>query len=162
MKTHLLIGLGLTLALASACYDPVHQDDVAALGDEDPNVAPGAFHRPGQPCLTCHSGSGPGDAIFSIAGTAYQVRGGTLPLDSAMITITDAKGDSRGVLSNGAGNFFIRQSDWNPTYPVHVQLDSEDITRKMTTTIGRNGGCGTCHRAAGDRTFMPGVFLRDK
>ena len=160
MKTHLL--LALALLLVTACYDPVHEDGVAALGDEDPSVAPGAFHRPGQPCLTCHSGNGPGGAVFSSAGAAYQVRGGPLPLDSATITITDAKGDSRGVLSNGAGNFFIRESDWKPTFPVRVQLDSDGITRKMTTTIGRDGGCGVCHRNPGDRTFMPGVFLRDK
>ena len=160
MKAQFL--LGFAVALVAACYDPVHQDDVAALGDESPSVPPGPFHRPGQPCLTCHSGDGPGDSVFAIAGTVYQVRGGTLPLDSATITITDAKGDSRGILSNGAGNFFVRESDWKPTFPVRAMIESNGIQRKMTTTIGRNGACATCHRDAGDRTFMPGVFLRDK
>ena len=126
MKTHLLIGLGLTLALASACYDPVHQDDVAALGDEDPNVAPGAFHRPGQPCLTCHSGSGPGDAIFSIAGTAYQVRGGTLPLDSAMITITDAQGNA--IAWSSAGTMGFKGS--RKSTPYAAQMAAEDAGKK--------------------------------
>ena len=30
------------------------------------------LHRPGQPCLTCHGGKGPGHVEFSIAGTLYK------------------------------------------------------------------------------------------
>jgi hypothetical protein len=54
---------------AVGCDDPVHDDAVTALGGEDPNVPIGALHRPGQPCLVCHGGSGPAALAFSVGGT---------------------------------------------------------------------------------------------
>ncbi len=49
-----------TLAVGGACGgDPVHDEEVAALGPEPGGGAPGPEHRPGQPCLVCHGGSGP-------------------------------------------------------------------------------------------------------
>lgn len=152
----------LALASGVACYDPVHEDGVANLGGEQPGTAPGPFHRAGQPCLVCHSYDGPSDTKLAIAGTVYATRGSSAPLDSATITVTDALGVSRGLLSNGAGNFYVRADEWQPTFPVRVKLEAEGVTRTMTTSIGRDGSCATCHRNPGDRTFMPGVFLRDK
>jgi hypothetical protein len=162
LSRRLLLSLSLTVALLAACYDPTHLDAVANLGDEDPNVPRGANHRAGQPCLTCHGGDGPADSEFAIAGTLYEVRGQSKPLVSGSVIVTDAKNESRTLRSNDAGNFFIAKSEWQPTFPVRVAIEANEIRREMTTTIGRDGGCGTCHRSAGDRTYMPGVFLRDK
>jgi hypothetical protein len=163
MKRPIVLPLAVATALAAACYDPTHLDAVANLGDEpDPNVPQGANHRPGQPCLTCHGGDGPAESEFAVAGTLYEVRGGSKPLVSGSVIVTDAKNDSRTLRSNEAGNFFIAKSEWEPTFPLRVAIESNEIRREMVTSIGRDGGCGTCHRSAGDRSNMPGVFLRDK
>ena len=72
----LALGVLLVCAAPSAllgCNDATHDEEVAALGAEDPAVPPGPDHRPGQPCLTCHGGIGPAKQQFSIGGTVYAV-----------------------------------------------------------------------------------------
>jgi len=152
----------VVVALGAACYDPTHLDAVANLGDENPSIAPGPLHRAGQPCLTCHASDGPSDLELSVAGTLYEVRGQAGPLAGGSVIVTDAKGEARTLTSNAAGNFYIAKSEWAPTFPLRVAIDANGIRREMATTVGRDGGCGTCHRDAGDRTYMPGIFLRDK
>lgn len=158
----LVWSITVALTTLAACYDPTHLDAVANLGDEDPHVPQGVSHRPGQPCLTCHGGDGPATGELAIAGTLYEVRGGSKPLVGGAVIVMDAKNESRTLRSNDAGNFFIRKSEWAPVFPVRVAIEANEIRREMTTSIGRDGGCGTCHRSAGDRGYMPGVFLRDK
>ena len=155
------LGAGASV-LASGCYDPVHVDAVAALGPETPGITPGPNHRAGQPCSTCHGGDGPAELELSIGGTLYRVRGEKEPLVGGEIIVTDARGESRRVRSNEVGNFFIPKTDWAPVFPLGVAIEAEGIHREMVSTIGRDGGCATCHRDAGDRSFMPGIFLRDK
>ncbi len=150
------------MASAAACYDPVHLDAVATLGPEAPGVAPGPNHRAGQPCLTCHGGDGPAEPEFSVAGTLYTVRGTNQVLAHGAVTVTDKRGESRVTRSNAAGNFFITKVEWSPAFPLRVVLEADGVRREMVTTIGRDGGCATCHRDAGDRTLMPGVFSKDK
>ena len=158
----LVVVLSASVALAAGCYDPVHLDAVATLGPETPGITPGPEHRAGQPCSTCHGGNGPAEAELSIGGTLYRVRGEKEPLASAGVVVTDARGESRTVRSNAAGNFFLTKSEWSPVFPLRVAIEAEGIRREMVSTIGRDGGCATCHRDSGDRAFMPGVFLRDK
>ncbi len=149
-------------AVGAGCYDPVHLDAVAALGPETPGVPPGPKHRAGQPCSTCHGGEGPAETELAFGGTLYRVRGGTEPLVGGEVIVTDARGESRRVQSNEVGNFFSSKADWSPVFPLRVAVEAEGIRRDMVSTIGRDGGCATCHRDSGDRSFMPGVFLRDK
>jgi hypothetical protein len=155
------IAMVIASAMASACYDPAHQDAVAQLGGEVDGVPKGPTHRAGQPCTTCHGGDGPGDPQFVVAGTVFTTRGSTEALVGANIVITDSHGDSRTILSNIAGNFYIESDNWSPTFPLSVSINANGTTKNMITHIGRDGGCGTCHRGAGDNTFMPGVFLKD-
>ena len=71
----LLLPLAVVAAASGgvlSCYDPVHDQEVAALGGEAPGVSPGPTHRPGQPCNVCHGGVGPANLRFSVAGTVYQ------------------------------------------------------------------------------------------
>ena len=159
-----LLGLivSTSFALAAGCYDPVHLDAVAALGPETPGITPGPEHRAGQPCSTCHGGSGPAETELSIGGTLYRVRGEKEPLPDGEVIVTDARGESRRTRSNAAGNFFLMKSEWSPVFPLRVAIEAEGIRREMVSTIGRDGGCATCHRESGDRAFMPSVFLRDK
>jgi cytochrome c553 len=154
--------LALTASLVGACWDPVHLDAIATLGPETPGVATGPTHRAGQPCSTCHGGEGPAEMELSIAGTLYAIRGEAAPLVEATVTITDARGEQRTMRSNATGNFFLPRSEWSPAFPLRAAIESEGIRREMVTRIGRDGACASCHRDDGDRTLMPGVFLRER
>lgn len=150
------------LAVVSACYDPVHADEVAALGPEAPGVPEGPTHRAGQRCTTCHDGRGPGEPEFSIAGTVYRVRGQTAPLVDGKVTITDATGRALELTTNSVGNFYIERDKFDPVYPLKTFVQGEGSFARMTTTIGRDGGCATCHRSIGDPQHVEAIFLKDK
>ena len=157
--------------MTTSCGDPTHSNAVDALGPE-PSGGPGPTHRPGQPCLVCHGGSGPGNAQFIFAGTIYQTADAKDPAAGVDVALIDAApfaadaSTGAGVIhakSNAAGNFYVPVADFAPSYPVHVHLTApdDDGTRKvqMTSHIGRDGSCAGCHvDPAGSRS--PGhVFL---
>lgn len=149
------------IALVAACYDPVHQDDVASLGDEAPGVPEGPLHRPGQHCTTCHGGDGPGSPELSVAGTIYSVKGQPQPEVGARVMLTDHVGTQLVLVTNSAGNFFVDKATWDPIFPISVQVAaaSGQPTAIMKSTIGRDGGCGSCHRGVGNRYYMPQIYL---
>lgn len=139
----------IALAILAACADPAHDNKVSALGPE-PGGSPGPTHRPGQPCLVCHDGTGPASAKFSVAGTVYALRGQTDPISGITVQLTDALGSVISPVTNSAGNFFVSFSTWAPTAPIKVALyfdkgadDEKSIA--MTTHIGRDGSCASCH-----------------
>jgi len=143
-----------------SCMNPAHDDAVAALGGEAPGVRRGPEHRPGQPCLTCHGGQGPGEPDFAFGGTVYQTRGGSVPLVAATITLTDASGAKYSAQSNNVGNFYINASEWSPKYPVFAELSSGSDIVPMKSRISGDGSCATCHRGEGDNGHMPAIYLR--
>ncbi|HVH46446.1 MAG TPA: carboxypeptidase-like regulatory domain-containing protein [Labilithrix sp.] len=161
-----LLVAGGAIALAGlSCVDPTHASGVDELGPETPGIPPGPLHRPGQPCLACHDGRGPGEPELSVAGTIYAARTESAPLVGARVTIQDATGTSHVLITNEAGNFYIEKSSWAPTYPLFVRLDFDGKKKLMQTRIGQNGGCGFCHsgpRPKGDPVHMPPVFLEDR
>jgi hypothetical protein len=132
----------LLFASALGCDDPVHDGQVSALGPEE--GSPGPLHRAGQPCLACHGGSGPGDGHFSFGGTVYKLDT-TDGFEGADVLFTDAAGAKRHVVTNRAGNFYIRAEEWEPVAPIHVEVAFKDVTAVMGTHIGRDGSCATCH-----------------
>jgi len=147
-------GAALTAAVGWACSDPLQSARVAALGGERPGVSRGPNHRPGQPCLACHGGSGPADVDFGVAGTIYQSAAlDSPPLAGATVTIYDATqladgGVPHTVTTNAAGNFFIRADEWSPTFPLHdiaVVGAGLDTPTSMHTVVGRDGSCASCH-----------------
>jgi hypothetical protein len=169
MKSAPLVAAVLA-ALACACFqDPVHDDEVAALGPEAKGVPPGPDHRPGQPCLACHGGSGPASVQFSIGGTAYLderlplADGGapppSPPLDGATVSLTDSKGSTHTATTNKVGNFYITLAQWAPVAPIGgVTYDASvpDLSRAIQITqgtnlalmyshVGRDGSCADCH-----------------
>jgi hypothetical protein len=152
----------LAAALHASCIDPTHDQAVDALGPEVAGVPRGPTHRAGQPCLTCHGGSGPGAPEMAVGGTIYAARGGTTPLEGVRVTLTDAKGAQRTTSSNVVGNFYVFKSAWEPEFPLSVALSYGDERLEMKTPIGRDGACASCHRGAGDREHMPAVFLRSQ
>lgn len=160
--------------VSASCVDPVHSDDVAALGGEVSGVREGPTHRPGQPCLVCHGSKGPGSPEFEIAGTIYETPGDSAPVEGVELIITDATGKQIPMAaSNRAGNFYLEKDRQTVYYPLTVVLSSPLInpggsshTKEMVTPIGRNGGCAFCHvhniDPADKTTHMPHVYLNNQ
>ncbi len=151
-----LAGCALT-----GCNDPEHDDAVAALGPEDPNVPRGELHRPGQPCLTCHGGLGPAEAQFSLGGTVYAMRGSTAPAVGALVQTEDIAGRYWTVPTNAVGNFFVAAEHFVPQYPIKLNLFTADMqpAQQMLTYSARQGSCAACHAAALG-SYSPGpVYL---
>jgi len=158
-KSLLLFAIAVVL---TACDDPVHDAEVAALGPEDPSVPPGPDHRPGQPCLVCHS-------EFSVAGTVYEDDLQT-PFNGATVNLTDAVGNQTSATTNEVGNFWVLEKDWKPVFPIGTYTDDAgntiygvtvvgndaNNTAQMQTHIGRDGSCATCHFGSGPAADTPG------
>jgi len=134
----------LLLALLVACGDPVHDDAVAALGPETPGVEKGPLHRPGQPCVLCHSAAG-GQQPFVLAGTVYVSADSRTPIDGAQVKVIDSLNHELVTSTNCAGNFFIRQQDFSPTAPLWINMRRDAVLRVMNTPIYREGSCAGCH-----------------
>ena len=140
-------GLLALACLAAGCVDTVHDDQVDALGGEAPGVRPGPLHRPGQPCLTCHRGQGPGNAEFSVAGTVYLLQHQQDIAPNTSVILEDIDGVAVLIGTNEAGNFFINASDWRPHYPMTAKIVyAGKVNRPMTTVINRSGSCADCHK----------------
>lgn len=125
--------------------DPVHAREVAALGDDPSGQHNGPTHRPGQPCLVCHGGLGPGRPDLSVGGTIYRSMPNTQSLNGAVVTLTDAHKDIRQVTTNRTGNFLIDASAWQPTYPMFASVSYGGVGIDMKTQVGRDGSCAACH-----------------
>jgi hypothetical protein len=144
-------GIAVLVALAGAgCSDPVHEQEVAALGGEAPGVSPGPTHRPGQPCLVCHGGQGPASLEFSIGGTIFLYPDDTSqPAVNAQVEVEDALGRFYRSTTNSAGNFYILQSVWSPNYPLEVPVvaDQTGMTSEVMGSLdNRSGSCAECHQ----------------
>jgi hypothetical protein len=142
-----------------ACVDEVHDQEVAALGpDTGPN---GPTHRPGQPCLVCHGGEGPAKEQFSVAGTVYEDQGGGDAAVGAVVTVEDVTGRTLSPTTNAAGNFFITNSDWAPSYPTSMTVTSSDGTVQdvMLSHVSRDGSCASCHTLTAGPTSPGPVYL---
>jgi hypothetical protein len=137
----LVLGLG-----ALAACDPVVDDAIAALGGEAPGVRRGPLHRPGQPCLLCHDGAIGDPPAFSVAGTVFDRPSGTLGVNGATVSLSDANGSTFAATTNTAGNFYVVPSQWVPTFPMKVTVSpGSGQTVTMQTDIGRDGACAACH-----------------
>jgi hypothetical protein len=133
-------------ALVSCRFDPVPQEIIDDLGPEQ--GTPDEKHRAGQPCVVCHGTYGGVAPQMWFGGTLYKLDGETIsPAAGVKVTFFDASGNSAvappSACSNEAGNFFLPKSDVEEVvYPVKVVVGS----RAMTSLIGRDGSCATCHK----------------
>ncbi len=140
----------LFLILLAACSDPTRDHQIERLGGEDPAVQPGPEHRPGQPCVLCHSAGGPAsNHPFVVGGTIFQTDAPNSPgAENVEVRFVDARsnGPSDQVFTNAAGNFYVEESSWDVTYPFRVGIyKDKKLVAEMSTTVNRDGSCATCH-----------------
>jgi hypothetical protein len=120
MRT-LAVSAVAVLALA-ACGNPVVDQRIEALGDEVDGVEPGEFHRPGQPCVLCHSEYEGADPPMAIGGTIFATPGEETPVEGVKVTLTDSVGETKETTSNCIGNFFITADEWSPAFPLLAEI----------------------------------------
>jgi hypothetical protein len=142
-----------------ACGDPVPEQQIAALGPEDPNVPPSAEHRPGQPCVLCHGGSRPGDFAprLELGGTVYlynpiyfcqsgvSVPAPLQPVAGVEVQVLDANNQSRVMMTNSAGNFMLLDQGNTLAYPLWLKVRYNGVSVPMDSRVFRDGSCATCH-----------------
>jgi hypothetical protein len=150
----------LVLPVAS-CGDPVHDDAVAALGPEDPNVPRGPLHRPGQPCLLCHRDGGAASP-FGLGGTVYMTVTGPKPVANVTVLVFDATNAVFTTTTNCVGNFFVRSDAYTPVYPIWATLRAGRIQRDMDSPAHSEGSCAGCHTATVGPTSPGPVYLIDE
>ncbi len=138
----------LALALAGAsCTDPVRDHSIQLLGTEV-GGGPGPEHRPGQPCVLCHSDGGPASAKkFVIGGTIFETsEAKSKGAADVRVLFIDAASSQRETQTNSVGNFFVREEEWpDLTFPFRVGLVANKKVIPMTTTVNREGSCNECH-----------------
>lgn len=161
--------LVLLAAVAAACGNPAADNRIAALGGENPNVEASEHHRPGQPCVLCHSVYEGASPEMSIGGTVFADQASLLPVEGVQVVLTDTRGISKTVETNCVGNFFVEAGTWDedypdpqfplaadircPTYdpetgePILDAATGEPVVRvkSMGSVISRDGSCASCH-----------------
>lgn len=151
--------LVVALTAISCLPDPIHVQDVDALGGEAPGVPPGPLHRPGQPCGACHGPDGPATTQFTLAGTVYQSPGRPDPLTNATVRFIDWTGAQFATTTNCAGNFFVSGKDFNPTWPVWTKVQALGQTAEMISAAFRETSCNNCHADPADPAAVGHVYL---
>ncbi len=132
----------------------------------------GPEHRPGQPCLLCHTGR------FVVAGTVYAHATDAAGMPSAAVHIEDAAQPPHSftVHTNGAGNFMVEargggtvasEQDrgrvdvpWTLVFPLRVDVTAPAATARtpMRSFIEREGSCAGCHTATAGPASPGKVF----
>jgi hypothetical protein len=152
-------GIVALLSVGSSCnLDPVHKNNVKALGDEKAEDYPpeSEFHRPGEPCALCHSKRGPADSEYVLAGTVFWGPDNYVRrVDKAYVRVLDGKKAKKCWVTNCNGNFYVKKEDFEGiTFPILVSVertvnpgkDENTLTiRRMASHIGREPSCATCH-----------------
>jgi hypothetical protein len=155
--------LGFVLLFSFAgCTDPLHEQQVQALGPEDPSVSKGPLHRPGQPCLVCHGALGPASGMFVMAGTVYALPDSNVPAPNTQVTVEDVRGSTFTATTNAAGNFFITPDQWSIDFPAqvsHVIQGTLESPKMFPSLINRDGSCADCHGLQVGPTSPGRVYL---
>jgi hypothetical protein len=155
----MLVGAVLVHTLVG-CGDPVQDSSVAALGPEAPGVPKGPLHRPGQPCVLCHSDQG-GASPFLLAGTVYVSASSLTPIDGVQVNVVDSLEHKFVTTTNCAGNFMVLPQDYMSDAPLWVSLQRDAVVRVMNTPIYREGSCAGCHADPQGPASVGHVYLID-
>jgi hypothetical protein len=154
-----VLGGVAALAFSSACVsNPVPDAEIDSLGPD--TTDPGPDHRPGQPCVICHSSGGPAsDDPFAVGGTVFHDPKSSQGVAGVSVLFVDSINSSPRIpiLTSASGNFFVRQADWSPSFPFYVNIFNpvDGTTGIMQSHVGRQPSCASCHRDA----FTPAEAL---
>jgi hypothetical protein len=159
-RSRALLGTALLIAIVMACSDPVRDRAIEALGPEAAGVRPGPLHRPGQPCVLCHSEEGNAEP-FLLAGTVYINADLLTPIDDVRVDFIDSSGRAFSTVTNCAGSFIVRPQEYSAAGPVWVSLQRDEVLREMETPIYRDGSCAGCHTDPLGPASAGHVFLID-
>ncbi len=163
------LGAGAVLALGlvlGGCGNPVIDAEIEALGGEAEGVAPGEFHRPGQPCALCHNDYPGEDPLMAVAGTVFADPVSFHPVEGAEVILYDAVGQIFRKETNCIGNFFWTRDEADPQFPFAVEVrcptyntdgtPKTDPTGKpifkvkaMGSWVSRDRSCAGCHSLTG-------------
>jgi hypothetical protein len=163
----LIVPMLMVSAFFMGCDDPYKDNLIEELGEEQSGFSPSEIHRPGQPCLACHSEYQGDEPLMTFGGTLFAepVSGVDLVLVAGFIVrLIDTRGKTIDVKTNKCGNFFLTQDQFEPEYPVRAEIfgpqspgsDSIVQLRTMSSRISRDGSCGTCHIHPAS-PYSPGV-----
>jgi hypothetical protein len=177
----LLGAFALVGAIAPACGNPVIDTKIEALGGEQAGVPPGPYHRPGQPCTLCHSDYYGVSPKIVIGGTVFADLNSFKTVEDVEVVLTDSIGETRTLVTNCIGNFYITADTWNPQFPLAAEIrfpvyntdgteqtdptDKSKVIRKvkaMGSVISRDGSCASCHSLYGRKPEVDaaGTVLR--
>jgi hypothetical protein len=165
----LLVGIAAAI-LVPSCSDPVHDQEVAALGPENPKIPQGQYHRAGQPCTYCHGPEGPAQTQFVLAGTVFwqpleQPGGqnqGAIGANAAVVSVVDDLGAKIQITTNCVGNFWVTPAaGFNPAFPLLVSAFplGSSSGETMFTQISRASSCGECHSDPPNDDAVGHVYL---
>lgn len=181
MMRALAIVSTLLATVALGCLGPSPNEQArSALGDTDHEVWDGdeyeadETHRPGQPCLVCHSRSfHPGDAVFDIAGTVYLTPDSEVGQRGVVVTITDAVGNGGIAVTNETGNFMFAgpgadgdddegtRLRFDIEWPVTVDVAFDGTSQIMRNRIWREGSCAYCHESEAGPGSAGRIYIRE-
>lgn len=120
----------------------------------DPAVTPATngHHNPGKDCHGCHDGSRSAP-LWTVSGTLYDSVSGANPVAGATLHITDARGQSLTLITQGNGNFYTGTP---VTYPLTVSGSQCPYNVAMSGTVPAPASCNAagCH-ASGFRIHLP-------
>lgn len=138
--------------------DPQCRSGYRWIGDDEDSP----LMMPGSDCSSCHRPDTDDDdaPVFALAGTVYGAlneRDDCLGLQGATVRITDATGKRTELVSNRAGNFYIKAKSARIALPFTAELLYQGRTRKMMGARCETS-CNTCHTAMGD-SGAPGRIL---
>ena len=164
------------VAMSAAACQSREADEADALGPEVGD--PGPTHRPGQPCLACHSDRDDrGEKLFAVAGTIYEEQADGLGMSNVEVVITDAQERMFTVFTNEAGNFMIHVDPSldapeavgdgeldvpeAPEFPLNVTIRAGAREQIMRNVVGREGSCAHCHSGPPGATSAGKIYLVD-
>jgi hypothetical protein len=157
----------------AACADPVQKDAENAVPDDGKRDGP--EHHVGYQCTACHTNGGSAPE-FSFGGTIFKFRDDTCPLDQrglagARVIIYDRDKVRHELFTNSVGNFYVSREEYDPPFPVTVYIEGPNgehfagddgrFVNQMRSHIGRDGGCGFCHKlgSRGDQSWVPEIYF---
>jgi hypothetical protein len=154
-----------------ACDNPIVDQKIEALGGEAEGTPVGPYHRPGQPCVLCHSVYFGAEPELVIGGTVFVDRNGYVPVEGAKVVLYDAVGDIYELVSNCNGNFYREKSDLDPQFPLYAEVHCPEYdaagvrvegvfrVKSMASWISRDGSCAGCHGLNGRQVNSTGWIV---